>query len=389
MQKPLFLPPPMQATDKCSILTIVPYRIIPPTNGGHAGILYMHDHIGKLCSDQLVTTKDTGDAAAYAFDTHRIFATGPNRYVPFANQKEMLGIAHKYDVKSIMCEHPYMAISANALAKKLGVPWYLRSHNIESQRFRSLGKPWWRILAWYEKWAMQKAKGTFFVTQEEADWASVNYQIDKNKCHFAPFGCLIDKRPAGNKEAAKSELAKLWDIDANKKWLYFIGSLDYKPNEDAVKFIINDIAPMLRNKLNDYQILIGGKGLSKELQDTIAATSDIKYTGFIPDLNDFLTACDVMINPVITGGGIKTKAVEALAYNKMVVSTVSGAEGLVPSACGVNLLVSGDDDWSGFCEQIITATTQQGDIPETFYQTYYWGNVAQKVIDVMQSNFGR
>jgi hypothetical protein len=375
----------MQVSSKCSILAIAPYRILPATGGGHAAILHLHHYIGKLCSDQLASTKDNDDAEAYGFDLHRVFATNPSRYLPYGNLKELVSLGHKYDVKSIICEHPYMAISANALAKKLGVPWYLRAHNIESERFKSLGKPWWRILAKYEKWAMQKARGTFFLTQEDADWAVANYQVDSSKCYFLPFGCVLNERPKGKEEARKS-LAELWNIDAGKKWIYFLGSLDYKPNEEAVDYIVNEIAPLLRGKLENYQVLIGGKGLNAKLQEQIKATSDIKYVGFIPDLHDFLNASDVMINPVMKGGGVKTKAVEALGYNKIVVSTQSGAAGLIPAICSDNLYITADDNWVEFCEKVIQATKQETNIPESFYQTYYWGNIAQKAIDIMQHN---
>lgn len=368
-------------------MAIAPYRILPATGGGHAAILHLHNYLGKLCSDQLVSTKDNDDAGAYGFDMHRIFTANPGRYMPYANRNELVGLGRKYDVKSIICEHPYMAITANAVANKLGIPWYLRAHNIESERFRSLGKPWWRILAKYEQWAMRQAKGTFFLTQEDADWAARHYGIDKSKCYFLPFGCILKQRPEGKEEARKA-LAQLWNIDADRKWIYFLGSLDYKPNEEAVAYIVNNIAPLLREKLDNYQVLIGGRGLNQRLQEQIKASNDIQYVGFIPDLHGFLNACDVMINPVMKGGGVKTKAVEALGYNKIVVSTKSGAAGLTSSVCGENLHITADDDWREFCEKIIQAVKQDSNIPDAFYGTYYWGNVAQKAIDIMQRNAG-
>ena len=373
----------MQPTDNCSILTLAPYRILPATGGGHAAILQLHHHIGKLCPDHIVSTRDNDNSDAYAFDMHRYFATNPARYLPFAYQRTLKGIALKYDVQSIICEHPYMAISANALANKLGLPWYLRSHNIESERFRSLGKPWWRALARYEQWAMQKADGIFFLTEEDSSWAQQNFYINAAKCHFLPFGTVLEGRPSG-KEEARKQLSELWRIDANKKWIYFLGALEYKPSEEAVAYLINEIAPRLRKSASNYQILIGGKGLNYNLQQQINASTDIQYVGFIPDLSDFLNACDIMVNPVMKGGGVKTKAVEALGYNKMVISSRSGAAGILPSICGNNLLISEDNDWDSFCADIEKAMSTATDIPEEFYETYYWGNIAEKAVSLIQ-----
>ena len=374
----------MQEKAKCSILSIVPYRIIPTVNGGQVSILNMHHHMGKLISDHVVTTEDTGSSDAYAFDMHRALPCNATRYVPFAFQKIMVSLAKQYDVTAIMCDHPYMAISAVRLAKKLGLPYYLRCHNIESERFRTLGKPWWRIMRAYEKWAMQKASGVFFVAKEDAQWAVDHFGISAERCHFLAYGTTLSERPKEVLHSiAKKKLAAEWGISENKTWIYFIGSLDYKPNEEAVEYLLNEVAPRLRKSNSNYHILIGGKGLNQNLQEQVKASSDISYVGFIPDLDDFLNACDIMVNPVLTGGGVKTKAVEALAYNKIVVSPATGAAGLIPEVSGNNLVITPDNDWDAFTAATVNAMQLKADIPEDFYKIFYWGNVARQAVDIM------
>jgi glycosyltransferase involved in cell wall biosynthesis len=374
----------MQPKDTCRILTITPYRLLPATGGGHVSILNMHHHVGRLCPDHMVSTRDNDNSDAYAFDLHRVFADNASRYIPFAYQRTLASIAHKYDVTHIMCEHPYMAVSAARLARKMKLPWYLRSHNIESERFRSLGRKWWPILAKYEQWAMQRANGVMFVTEEDSQWAQQNFGLDPARCHFVPYGTPLNTRPGGHEEA-KKKLSKALNIPVEKTWVYFIGALNYQPNEEAVGYILDEIAPRLRSSGMDYHIIIGGKGLEASLQERIKVRNDISYTGFIDDLDEFLKACDIMINPVLTGGGVKTKAVEALAYNKMVISPFSGSAGLEASVSGNNLLISQDNDWDSFCKDIEKAVNLQADIPEDFYELYYWGNIAKQVIHILGS----
>jgi glycosyltransferase involved in cell wall biosynthesis len=160
--------------------------------------------------------------------------------------------------------------------------------------------------------------------------------------------------------------------------------LNYYPNEQAVNFIINEIVPRLNKCGQPYQLLIGGKGLAEPIQQQIAAQKDtMQYVGFIDDLDTFLQACDMMLNPVQLGGGIKTKAVEALGYNKKVVSTASGAAGISAAACGTKLRVVADNDWDSFTQAIIDQMNNQTQIPDTFYATYYWGNIAEKILGIM------
>lgn len=368
----------------CSILSLVSYKILPPKTGGQLSIMQFHHYLGKLCPDHVVTTSDNADASAYNFEMHRVFSSSPTRYVPFLNYMDVLSIAKKYDCTHIICDHPYMAPLAMLVARKLNIGWYLRSHNIESMRFKDIGKPWWKGMYYFERYAMRNASGTLFVTTEDIDWAVQNYNVPATKCFHIPFGTHFSERPKPQ-PGIKRKLAERMYVEADRPWLYFLGALDYAPNIQAVEFILDELIPRLDKSGEVYQILIGGKGLPEELQMRIAGTDNVQYTGFIDDLDQFLMACDVMINPMLQGGGVKTKAIEALAYSKQVVSTFNGAAGIERKVCGNNLHVAADRDWDGFTKEVLRVMHQQSDIPEDFYQLYYWGHVAENVLKILKA----
>jgi hypothetical protein len=366
----------------CSILTIAPYKIIPPLSGGQLAIVHLHHYLGKLCADNIVSTANNEKQHRFSFNIHSIFPVKTERYLPLYEYGKIKSIAKAYDVTHIICEHPYMAPTAIMLARRLKLPWFLRSHNIESQRFKALGKPWWKMLYYYERFAMRMADGVFFITQEDAAWSQFHYRLKTDKCHFIPFGTEMLQRPMAD-TSIKTKLAADLGIDAAKPWLYFLGALDYQPNEQAVSYILNEVMPLLNARGMQYEVLIGGKGLVSHLQKQIAATDNIIYTGFVPDLDAFINACDVMLNPVLAGGGVKTKAVEALAYNKNVVSSHSGAAGLITEVCGNKLWITPDGNWPDFTAAVAEAIHTKNNIPSTFYETYHWDSVAAKVLHII------
>lgn len=367
------------ADNKCSILSIAPYGFLPPKSGGHQAVAQLHHHLALLCEDNVVSTVNNGNNN-FAFNLHKIFPDKPLRYTPRYASKEIIDIARKHKSTHIICEHPYMSFTAIAVSKKLGIPWYSRSHNIESQRFKALGKPWWQALAIYERYSMQKAEGVLFITKEDAEWAIKNYNIAPDKCHIIPFGTNLNTLPKSQNN--KDELANTFNISPSKPWLYFLGALDYKPNEDAVRFIIDEIAPRLSTNNIATEILIAGKGLNTDTAQKIKELENIHYIGFVPELDTFLNACDIMLNPVMTGGGIKTKAVEALGNNNTVISSKSGAAGLDQSACGGKLLVTNDFNWDEFADAVQSAINTPMSTPDSFYEMYYQGNIAQKVLSI-------
>lgn len=365
----------------CSILTLTPYRVLPAKTGGQISIVQFHHYLGLHCPNHMVSTKDNEDADKYAFELHKVFASSPTRYLPLNQYQKIVNLGKVYDSTAVFCDHPYMAFTAMAVAKKLGIPWFLRSHNIEAERFRTLGKKWWRLLFMYERFAMQQANGIFFVTNEDAEWAIQQYGIAADKCFFIPFGTPMHRQPDAIHDA-KARAAKEYNIDPSKKWLYFLGVLDYQPNADAVQHMLDDVLPQLQ-KDGGFEMLIAGKGLPQHLAERIEKTDNISYLGFVQDLDLFLQACDIMVNPVLTGGGIKTKLVEALAHNKLAVSTEHGAMGILKNACGKSILVTPDNDWTAFAHAIRQISKETPAIPASFYENYYWGNLAKKAIEAM------
>jgi glycosyltransferase involved in cell wall biosynthesis len=375
-------------TTKDSLLSIVPYRVLPASHGGHWGIVSLHDHLGRICADHLVCTNNNSGHADYSFHLHPVLPASPLRYLPYVGLKKMKQIATEQQVRFVFCDHPYMAPSAIRLADGLKIPWFLRSHNIESERFRAIGKKWWPAMRLLEGYVMRRAAGIFFITPEERDWAIRHYHLPESKAHFVPYGTLLHQPPLPA-AAIKTQIAQVLHANPDIPWLYFLGTQDYLPNAQATEKIITEVYPRLKAAAVNVQIFIVGRGLAAHLQEAIAATNgDIRYTGFIPDLHDFLQSVALMLNPVLLGGGIKTKMVEALGYNKPVVSTVSGAEGILPQVCGQNLLITPDGDWDAFVQailQMLDRLPQQPVIPAAFYQNYYWGNIAQNMYRIMDA----
>src|ERR1700761_9022175 len=94
------------------ILSLVPYKILPPTSGGHLGIVYPHHYVGQLCIDHVVSTIDNADNTQYAFRLHKLFPNSIRRYIPYYMFPQLKALAKQYNIKAIYCDHPYMALTA-------------------------------------------------------------------------------------------------------------------------------------------------------------------------------------------------------------------------------------------------------------------------------------
>jgi len=108
--------------------------------------------------------------------------------------------------------------------------------------------------------------------------------------------------------------------------LLFLGSMDYAPNVDAVRWFVTQVLPRVRG-LRPATVLdvVGGE----PTRDVLAlAGPDVVVHGRTDDVVPWLRRCAAMVVPLRIGGGTRLKIAEALGVGTPTVSTTIGAEGL-------------------------------------------------------------
>jgi len=111
--------------------------------------------------------------------------------------------------------------------------------------------------------------------------------------------------------------------------LLFVGTLNYRPNENAVKWLTEEIMPAIRGQVGqDNAILtVIGRGPTDWMKQQAAAGAFVLH-GDVPDVAPYYEACDAVLVPIRAGGGTRIKILEAFGYGRVVISTTLGAEGI-------------------------------------------------------------
>ena len=111
--------------------------------------------------------------------------------------------------------------------------------------------------------------------------------------------------------------------------LLFVGTLNYAPNENAVKWLTQEIMPAIRKQVGqDNAILtVIGRGPTDWMKQQAAQGAFVLH-GDVPDVAPYYEACDAVLVPIRAGGGTRIKILEAFGYGRVVISTTLGAEGI-------------------------------------------------------------
>lgn len=372
--------------DNTRITSIVPYKILPAQLGGEKGIALFNQYLGEIIPITAVATLNNNPAFAYNYRLLNILPTNKSKYGNPFLYFTLRRIIRQTKSTHLLIEHPYFGWLAWLLKRSLPITLVVHSHNIEYMRSKSIGRWWWKALKWYERWTYKKADIVFFISEDDKKHAVEELKIDSRKSHAITFGVEIKEIP-NDIEICKEKIRTLYNIDTETKILLFNGALYHHTNYDALSAILEHINPILLAQEIPYRIIVCGKGLPdffnevREYRDR-----NVIYAGFVDDITIYFKAADIFLNPIISGGGVKTKAIEAIAMNCTVISTTIGALGLIREVCGDKLQVVEDKDWKNFADLTIRHMKKNENTPADFYGYYYWGNIAKKVSEILNTH---
>lgn len=371
--------------NKTKVALLAPYNIYPPKTGGKKFVAFFHQYLSKLLPVDFISVTENEVADEMKDSFHRILGSSKLRYANPLLFFKLKKLVKEKGITDLIIVHPYYGWLAWMLKKATGVKLCLLSHNIESVRFKSMGKWWWGLLWHYEKNTHRILDHNFFVTEEDRLFAIKNYKLAPEKCFVITYGIEWETPPSlQEKQIAATALKKEYNIKEEEKILLFNGTLDYLPNIEAVQYIIENINPLLLAQTGfKYKIIICGKGLPASFDELRSyAGKNIIYAGFVNDINLFFKGADIFLNPVLSGGGIKTKLVEAIGNSLTAVSSATGAFGVPVSLAGSKLIATPDKDWELFSQAIIHAEIK-GETPSSFFNHFYWGNIATKAANIL------
>lgn len=119
--------------------------------------------------------------------------------------------------------------------------------------------------------------------------------------------------------------------------LVFIGSMDWKANQDGLFWMMDEVWPLIAAKRADASLAVIGKNPPASMLAR-AKKLNWRFTGFVDDVREHAKGAAFVI-PLRVGGGTRIKAYEAMAMGLPVVSTTLGVEGL-PVADEEHLLIA-------------------------------------------------
>ena len=120
--------------------------------------------------------------------------------------------------------------------------------------------------------------------------------------------------------------------------IVFSGTMDYRPNIEAVSWFAQEVLPLVRSRIPDAHLnIVGAKPAPAVL--ALARKESVTVTGSVPDMRPWLQQASVIVAPLKLARGIQNTVLEGMAMARPVVTTPEALDGI--AACpGRDLLVA-------------------------------------------------
>lgn len=352
----------------------------------------VENEIKNFCSDFKIVNHKKKSTSYYIK-----FFLGMSNYVSKQENSEVTHyieeFLEKQKIDLICIDFPFNAVTLFPIWSKIkNIPIVINQHNIEFDwvRTRSHVKnyPFYyrlyslmesrRLYQWEQKlYKKENVIGQIFVTHEDKNLFIKNFG-SRNDCKYtvSPIGL--------NLPANFTEVIKFPD---DRKNIVFVGAMNYPPNIHGVLWFVKDVFPKIKEKCEDIRLILVGKDPVSEIQNL--ADDDIIITGFVPSVVPYYNTADIVIIPILWGGGLKTKLIEVSVYGKPVVSTTQGVKGSLFQDKKDLVIADAANDFADVCVDMLKNSEKYSEMAQhmkkTAEENYLWDIIGPEYANILEN----
>ncbi len=236
--------------------------------------------------------------------------------------QEILG-RESFDI--VQLEGVYMMPYVKTIRKCSDAGIALRTHNIEHEIWdrivantgNIIKKKYLQILAKrIKRFEIESLNGYDLLVPITKRDAEILNGLGNNKpFHVCPAGLDIEKTPVNIK-------------DTDYPNLFFLGSLDWIPNQEGLLWFLDSVWKEISMKKPEIVFYVAGRNAPDKLVKRISKYRNIVYKGEVENAGIFMENKSIMIVPLLSGSGMRVKIIEGMALGKAIVTTSIGAEGI-------------------------------------------------------------
>jgi sugar transferase (PEP-CTERM/EpsH1 system associated) len=284
----------------------------------------------------------------------------------------------------VICD--FLAPAIN-VPRDLSCPTILFQHNVEAmiwkRHFEVQTNPLkkiylrqqWRKMERFEREMCRRFDTVIAVSKDDCEQMRKEYGVDN--VFEVPTGVDTDFFTPSGREVVEP------------RNVVFTGSMDWLPNEDAIRYYTDQILPLIRRSLPDVTLTVVGRNPYPGLLELSQKDRSIVVTGRVDDVRPYMERAAAYVVPLRIGGGTRLKIYEGMAMEKAIVSTSVGAEGL-PVTDGKEIIIADTpEDFAAAVVNLLTSPAFAREVGQqarrTVVEKFGWSGVAKSFAEICEA----
>lgn len=244
-----------------------------------------------------------------------------------------------YDM--VQVESIYLAPYVETIRKYSSAKIVLRAHNVEFEIWERVAEQSGFLKRWYLNTITPRLKRYELKRINEFDLVASITQRDLDIFRKAGLKKPATVTPIGMD--SRRYQPDMHSFQAAPS-LSFIGSLDWMPNQDGLRWFLDEVwQPLVHPAFPDLTFHIAGRTAPSWLREL--RMEGVIFHGEVPDAADFLNQHSIMVVPLLSGSGMRAKILESTVLSRVVISTDVGMEGIPMTHLENCLLANTPDEW--------------------------------------------
>ena len=230
--------------------------------------------------------------------------------------------AGAYDI--IHLDGLYLTPYIPLIRRHSGAKVVMRLHNPEFRIWERLAAQEKAVLKkWYLGILAKRLKA--FELARMADYDLILALSEEDAAFYRHHGCTapIYIHPFGI-DATRTSSNPRSEIHDPK--CYHLGAMDWLPNQESVDWLLKNVWPLVMLKNPGARLYLAGRNMPQKYFEQ--QTPGVEVVGEVPDADAFEADKDILLVPLLSGGGVRIKIYRGMAAGKAVVTTSIGVEGI-------------------------------------------------------------
>ncbi|OON70078.1 glycosyltransferase family 4 protein [Hymenobacter sp. CRA2] len=396
-----------------NVLQLCPRVPFPPTDGGAIAMydvaagLVQAGHTVTLLAANTPKHRQAADALAHLGPNLRLVTVDVDTSLsPLKALRNLLFSPNPYNVERFMSDALAARLAELLTTEQFDVvqmegtfvAWYvdvvqrvapqvptvLRAHNVEHEIWDQLATGERQLFkARYLRHLARRLKR--FEARYLPRFSAVAAITEPDQRRLRQLGCQepVVFIPAGADLIRMQPDSAIWPAPHT---LFFLGSLDWRPNQEGLEWFLERVWPEARRRYPKLELHVAGKNMPEYIRQL--RLPGVQVHGFVESAAAFMQQYEVMIVPLLSGGGMRVKIIEGMALGKCIISTGLGAEGIAVHH-GHDILVCDEpEQWlhvlDQYCRGEVEPAAVGAQARRTVQRLYDNRQVVQRFVELYQ-----